>query len=155
MSLILSPERQAVLRVAELMCIAARTAPKGCGNDNLVTAIVTEEADRELLAAAMEGFAVRFEAPFFARDAANLRAAATCVLIDPQRRPAHLAAARRLPATGERLAGGRPRVSRRAGHEGPRAPRALAGSRLLARPDGERQRRRGDPTRRPAEGLLA
>lgn len=31
MSILLNPEQQVAIRVAELMCVAARTAPKACG----------------------------------------------------------------------------------------------------------------------------
>jgi uncharacterized ferredoxin-like protein len=81
MSVRLNPETEAAVRVAELMCIAARTAPKACGIDNLVTAIVSDPADKAKLAEAMTAFAAQVNAPFFARDAQNLLAAEACVIL--------------------------------------------------------------------------
>lgn len=81
MAVRLNPEKSAVMQVAELMCIAARTAPKARGADNLVTAIVADPQEKEALAAAMRAFADEIGAAFFARDAQNLLAAEACVLI--------------------------------------------------------------------------
>ncbi|MEI6500018.1 MAG: DUF2148 domain-containing protein [Armatimonadota bacterium] len=81
MSITLNPERQAVVRVAELMCIAARTAPKGCGIDNLVTALVSEESDRQQLAEGMRQFGQQVNAPFFLRDAQNVLDADAVVIL--------------------------------------------------------------------------
>jgi uncharacterized ferredoxin-like protein len=81
MAIILNPEKQYAIRVAELMCIAARTAPKACGIDHIVTAIVAEEADRAKLAEAMIALAEELDAALFARDAQNLMDADACVII--------------------------------------------------------------------------
>jgi uncharacterized ferredoxin-like protein len=81
MAIRLNAETEAAVRVAELMCIAARTAPKACGIDNLVTAIVTDPGDKAKLAEAMRAFAAQVNAPFFARDAQNLLDAEACVII--------------------------------------------------------------------------
>lgn len=81
MAAIINPEKEVVVRVGELMCIAARTAPKACGIDHLVTALLWEQEDRARLAATMRELAAEFEAPFFARDAQNLEDAQACVLI--------------------------------------------------------------------------
>ena len=81
MSIQTNPEQAAINRVAELMCLAARTAPKACGIDAIVTAVVDDPADREALAVEMERLATELSAPFFARDAANLRNSAGLVLI--------------------------------------------------------------------------
>jgi uncharacterized ferredoxin-like protein len=77
----LNHEAACVVEVARLMCVAARTAPKARGADNIVTAIVADRADREQLAAAMRAFADEAKAPFFARDAQNLLDAEACVII--------------------------------------------------------------------------
>lgn len=77
----LNTEWQAAARIAELMCVAARTAPKACGIDNLVTAIITEEAERQALAAEMRSIGEQLGAAFFLRDADNLLAAEACVII--------------------------------------------------------------------------
>ncbi|NPV48167.1 MAG: ferredoxin [Armatimonadetes bacterium] len=81
MAVRLNPEKAAVMQVAELMCVAARTAPKARGADNLVTAILADHEEKEILAAAMRAFAEEINAPFFARDAQNLLDADACVLI--------------------------------------------------------------------------
>ncbi len=81
MALITNPEAEAVVEVARLMCIAARTAPKACGIDQIVTAIVATPEDREALAAEMRRCAEEFSAPFFARDAQNLTNSHACVII--------------------------------------------------------------------------
>lgn len=79
----LNPERNAefAVEVARRMCIAARTAPKACGIDNLVTAIVVAGPEREALAAEMRRYGEACGAAFFTRDAGNLEAAGACVLI--------------------------------------------------------------------------
>jgi uncharacterized ferredoxin-like protein len=88
MTVRMNPEQEAAVRVAELMCLAARTAPKACGMDQLVLAVVVDAADKEALATEMRRCAEAFGAPFFARDADNLMASAACVLVGlkPDRR---------------------------------------------------------------------
>ena len=63
-------EERAALQVAELMCLAARTAPKGRGVDNLVTLVVSGR-DKDLLSAEMRKIAKEFgsSSQFFERDA--------------------------------------------------------------------------------------
>lgn len=50
-----NPEIEAVVTVAKLMALAARTAPKSRGKDNLQVAIVTEREEINKLAAQMRG----------------------------------------------------------------------------------------------------
>lgn len=90
MAVKLNPEPQAAAMVAELMCVAARTAPKACGIDNLVTAIVVDEQDKQRLADTMRAIAEEHEAPFFARDAANLLASDACVILGTRLHRFHL-----------------------------------------------------------------
>ena len=73
-------EQRALATVAELMCLAARTAPKACGRDNLCAAIVTGEA-KARLTAQMRAIAAEADAPFFARDAANVDATPVVVVL--------------------------------------------------------------------------
>ena len=74
-------EREAVLHVANLMCVAARTAPKARGIDNIVTIVLTDK-EKGFLAKKMEEFGKRTERPpAFARDANNVRQAQAVVLI--------------------------------------------------------------------------
>ena len=73
-------EMNAVLRAAEAMCAAARTAPKGKGVDYIDTLILTGE-DIEKLAATSQQIGEETGAAFFVRDAGNLRASQAVVLI--------------------------------------------------------------------------
>lgn len=74
-------ELEGLRRVAELMCVAARTAPKARGYDQIVTAIVEDAEDRERIAARMVEIGERAEAEFFSRDAENLREEPIAVII--------------------------------------------------------------------------
>lgn len=65
---------------AELLCVAARTAPKACGKDFLVTAIVSGE-EKTALQTRMREIAARDGVAFFARDADNLEHAPFVVLL--------------------------------------------------------------------------
>jgi len=70
-----------VLRtVAELMCIAARTAPKSAGRDFVVTEIIAGEACRQL-GEAMIRFGERTGKRNFGRDGKNVIASPVVVLI--------------------------------------------------------------------------
>ena len=69
-----------VLRVAELMAIAAKTAPKAKGIDNIVAAVITEEEELNKLASKMEELASQY-GHFLARDARNVRNSEAVVLI--------------------------------------------------------------------------
>jgi len=74
-------EREGVLYVANLMCVAARTAPKARGIDNIVSVVLSDK-EKEALAQKMEEFAKRGERPLsFTRDANNIRQAETVVII--------------------------------------------------------------------------
>ena len=71
-------ELEKVLEVARAMCVAARTAPKARGIDNIITLIIYGE-DLNKLADEMEKN-IRFWG-FFARDAKNVRSSDAVVLI--------------------------------------------------------------------------
>jgi len=71
---------QAVRQVAERMAIAARTAPKGRGVDNLVIGVVEKDVIQEI-AAKMKEMAEREDLPGFSRDAGNILEAEAMVLI--------------------------------------------------------------------------
>jgi uncharacterized ferredoxin-like protein len=66
--------------VAELMCIAARTAPKAAGQDFVVTAILEGETCQKL-AEAMMRFGEKTGKPNFDRDGKNVMASPIVVLI--------------------------------------------------------------------------
>lgn len=82
LSMILNPESEVLEALAKSILLAARTAPKAKGIDDIVIALV-EKKDVEVLASTMErladqkgeGFA------FLKRDAGNLRNAGAAVLI--------------------------------------------------------------------------
>lgn len=61
-------EVQGLKIIAELMCVAARTAPKACGIDNIVTAIIEGE-DKDKLAACMWQIGNEYKNTTFKRDA--------------------------------------------------------------------------------------
>lgn len=74
-------ELDGVRRVAELMCVAARTAPKACGVDRITTAIIKDAPEREQIADRMREIGERCGAEFFARDAQNVLDAQVLVLL--------------------------------------------------------------------------
>ena len=75
-------EREGLLRVSELMAIAARTAPKTRGVDEVVTAIVKgEEKDAVADEMAKHYKGKRNPLPFFERDAENLRRSPLLLLL--------------------------------------------------------------------------
>lgn len=76
----LDPSLRAVGMVADLMCLAARTAPKARGVDLIVTAIVQGEAKKKL-ASRMRELASSGGEWFLERDAGNVEASAAVVLI--------------------------------------------------------------------------
>jgi len=73
-------EREGLLRVAELMAVAARTAPKARGIDCIRTAVITGE-ELERIASKMEEIAGATGLHFFKRDADCLRRSGALVLI--------------------------------------------------------------------------
>ena len=72
--------KNAVLRVAELMAAAAKTAPKARGVDNVVVTVIRDRNELDRLAKKMEELASEF-GDFFARDAKNVRESEAVVLI--------------------------------------------------------------------------
>ncbi|PUA34394.1 MAG: hypothetical protein B9J98_00700 [Candidatus Terraquivivens tikiterensis] len=73
-------EDEALLRVAELMALSARTAPKARGLDSLSIAIVYGE-EKEKLAKMMEELADELGQAFFKRDAENVRQSPVVLLL--------------------------------------------------------------------------
>ncbi len=75
-------ENKAIIDVAYLMAASARTAPKGRGVDNILTAIVTGE-ERERIAETMERKAKQKRHPlsFFERDARSVRKSPVILLV--------------------------------------------------------------------------
>lgn len=79
-------EERAVEQIANLMCVAARTAPKAKGIDNLVTLIVNGQ-DKEQLSAEMRRVAKESGMEFFDRDANCIDKAALVVLLGQKVKP--------------------------------------------------------------------
>lgn len=71
---------ETVRQVAERMAMAARTAPKGRGVDNLVIAVVEKDVIQQI-AAKMKEMAEREDLPGFMRDAGNLLESEAMVLL--------------------------------------------------------------------------
>ncbi|MDD2439432.1 MAG: DUF2148 domain-containing protein [Methanosarcinaceae archaeon] len=76
----LNPESEILETLAKTILVAARTAPKGKGIDDIVTGLLTP-AEKAELADNMEKFAKLKGFKFLLRDAANVRAADALVLI--------------------------------------------------------------------------
>ncbi|HOJ58055.1 MAG TPA: DUF2148 domain-containing protein [Bacillota bacterium] len=72
--------KDAIRMVADLMCIAARTAPKAAGRDYVVTGVVDGD-DLLKLAEAMNEYGKASGKINFDRDGANVAASSACVLI--------------------------------------------------------------------------
>jgi uncharacterized ferredoxin-like protein len=73
-------EDRAVERIADMMCVAARTAPKAKGVDNLVTLIVNGQ-EKAQLSAEMRRIAQESGMQFFERDANCIDKAPLVVLL--------------------------------------------------------------------------
>lgn len=79
-------EKRAILAVADLMLAAARTAPKGCGIDNLISMII-DGKEKDELTQVMREIAVETGADFFARDAANVDACPVVLILASHDQP--------------------------------------------------------------------
>jgi uncharacterized ferredoxin-like protein len=73
-------EREAILDVARLMLVAARTAPKSAGIDDILTLIVHGK-EKDAIADKMEEIAEKRKSEGFKRDAKNVRDSEAVVLI--------------------------------------------------------------------------
>ena len=79
-------KEDALLNSANLICIAARTAPKGKGRDLLKTVLVTGE-EKLKIADKMREIALRDGLKFFARDAENVDQVHVLVLLGTRESP--------------------------------------------------------------------
>lgn len=75
-----SAEREALLEAAKLMLVAARTAPKSAGIDDILT-LITYGKEKDTIADEMERIAEERKADGFKRDAKNARDSEAIVLI--------------------------------------------------------------------------
>jgi uncharacterized ferredoxin-like protein len=73
-------EERAVDQIADLICVAARTAPKGRGNDNLITMVV-KAGIKDQIAQEMRNIAKSTGAQFFERDAKCVDQSALLILL--------------------------------------------------------------------------
>jgi uncharacterized ferredoxin-like protein len=73
-------EKEAVITVAGLMALSARTAPKGRGVDEIEVKIVTGE-DLTSLSVKMRAYGEAHNLAFFARDGTSMASCDACVLI--------------------------------------------------------------------------
>ncbi len=73
-------EKRVAMGVAELMVAAARTAPKGCGIDNLELLII-DGAEKESISEELRKITRETGVDFFARDAGNLESSHALVLL--------------------------------------------------------------------------
>jgi len=79
-------QRDYLLATARAMAVAARTAPKGRGTDNLVVRIVTDD-DVAPIVATMREIGRATGQAFFERDAANVEQAGIVVLLGTRIEP--------------------------------------------------------------------
>lgn len=82
-------DKEGLLVSANLICIAARTAPKGKGKDLLRTVLVTGE-EKSKLADKMREIALRDGLKFFARDAENVDQVHVLILLGTKESPLRL-----------------------------------------------------------------
>ena len=76
----------ALRSTAEKMCVAAKTAPKAKGMDNLVITIIEKEEKKKLVLK-MTDMGKKLSRPGFIRDAANIKNADIVVLIGTKSSP--------------------------------------------------------------------
>jgi uncharacterized ferredoxin-like protein len=76
----MKPEKNAIIIVADLMALAARTAPKGKGVDTLEISVLAKN-DLKKLSKHLEKMGSEQNIGFFLRDAKNIAASDACVLI--------------------------------------------------------------------------
>ena len=79
-------EKSAVELVAGLMALSARTAPKGKGQDTLVTRVLAGD-ELASLARGMDALGTDKGLRFFLRDAGNVAQSDACLLVGTRREP--------------------------------------------------------------------
>ncbi len=82
-------EKNAAFHVAELMVAAAKTAPKGCGVDNIV-AIMIDGEEKDTLAETMRKIAADTGQDFIHRDANNVDGSTVVVAVGVRNIPLEL-----------------------------------------------------------------
>lgn len=79
-------EKRCAFSVADKMATAAKTAPKGCGEDNVITLILYGQ-DKDILSSHMRDIAKETGEDFFTRDAGNVDNSHCIVIIGVLSRP--------------------------------------------------------------------
>ncbi len=79
-------EREAALRVADMMLAAAKTAPKGSGK-NTIRGFVVTGAEKDKLADKMRELSKTYDMPFFNRDGNNVDQAHAVVVLGSIQKP--------------------------------------------------------------------
>jgi len=74
-------EKNAIMNIANLMCLAARTAPKARGIDNIVTIILTDKEKEGLVNKMIEVANSGYRTNTFLRDSECVRKSAAIVII--------------------------------------------------------------------------
>jgi len=83
-------EREAVKDAAESMAVAARTAPKGRGIDNIEAILIEECSDRDKLIAKMKELSASLGKPSMERDAGSIKDSPEILVIGVRSNPAGL-----------------------------------------------------------------
>jgi uncharacterized ferredoxin-like protein len=77
---LMDTDDDALMTVASLMALSARTAPKGKGKDNLETGVIPRSG-LPALSDAMQEFGKNHDLRFFVRDAGNIAASGACLVV--------------------------------------------------------------------------
>ncbi|MDO5570118.1 MAG: DUF2148 domain-containing protein [Bacteroidales bacterium] len=73
--------KESIIAIAKNMMIAARTAPKACGVDNLEIVMISETSDISILAEKMREISQNNGQKFFLRDAGNIESSQAVIFI--------------------------------------------------------------------------
>jgi len=83
-------EREAVKDAAESMAVAARTAPKGRGIDNIEAILIEDRSDRDKLVSRMKELSTTLGKPSMERDAGSIKDSPEILVIGVRSNPAGL-----------------------------------------------------------------
>lgn len=83
-------ERDGAIEVAKYMALAARTAPKTCGIDNIEVAAIDDEPTKKKLAERMKEISKKGNRPSMERDANSIEASPAIIVIGVKSTPAGL-----------------------------------------------------------------
>lgn len=83
-------EQEGAIEVAKYMTLAARTAPKTCGIDNIEVAAIDDEPTKKKLAERMKEISKKENRPSMERDANSIEASPAIMVIGVKSNPAGL-----------------------------------------------------------------